>query len=386
MRIRFVLNSTLLVVAAAAVGACSDIPSAGPRSSQIESIQSELNSRGIELVNINAQVVQQLSLARESSSFYEIFGNQLPVQKGLGPGDVLDITVWEAPPAALFGGPQVEGLGAAGGQSTTLPTQVIDSDGSISVPFVGRVRAAGLSTEQLSNEITRGLKGKANRPQVLVRLAQNQTSFITVVSDGGGPVHVPFTPKAERLLDALTTAGATHQSLDKLTVQLVRGNRVARMPLARVINDSRQNIPLFPGDTVAVLYQPNSFTALGATGKNDEINFEAPGISLAQALARTGGLNDNRADPRGVFVFRLEKRASVGGQGASGDQRAETQVPTIYRIDMTDPGSYFVARNFMIDDKDIVYVANAPIADLQKFLNVLFSVAYPIVNSVNAFK
>jgi polysaccharide export outer membrane protein len=386
MPIRFVLNSTVLVIAAVTVGACANVPSAGPRSSQIDSVRAELNAKGIELIDINAQVAQQLSLSRESSSFYDVFGNRLPVQKGLGPGDVLDITVWEAPPAALFGGTQIEGLGSSGGQSTALPAQVIDSDGSISVPFVGRIRAAGLSIEQLGNEIVRGLKGKANQPQVLVRLAQNQTSYITVVSDGGGPVRVPFTPKAEKLLDALATAGVAHQSLDKLTVQLVRGNRVVRMPLARVISDSRQNVPLFPGDTIAVLYQPNSFTALGATGKNDEISFESPGISLAQALARTGGLNDNRADPRGVFVFRMEDRAPSKALDASSGQRAETKAPVIYRIDMTDPGSYFVARNFMIDDKDIVYVANAPIADLQKFLNVLFSVAYPVVNSVNAFK
>jgi polysaccharide export outer membrane protein len=108
------------------------------------------------------------------------------------------------------------------------------------------------------------------------------------------------------------------------------------MPLARVINDSRQNVPLFPGDTIAVLYQPNSFTALGATGKNDEISFESPGISLAQALARTGGLNDNRADPRGVFVFRMEDRAPSKALDASSGQRAETKAPVIYRIDMTE--------------------------------------------------
>ncbi|WP_211607946.1 polysaccharide biosynthesis/export family protein [Paraburkholderia nemoris] len=386
MRICLVLKSTALVVAAAFLGACSNIPSAGPRASQVESTRAELSAKGIELIDINAQVVKQLASRRASSTFSEAFGNQAPAQKGLGPGDVLDVTVWEAPPAALFGGLQAEGLASAGGQSIALPSQVIDSSGGISVPFVGRIQATGLSTEQLGVEIARRLRGKANQPQVLVRLAQNQTSFITVVSDGGGAVRVPFTPKAERLLDALTSAGAAHQSLDKLTVQIVRGNQIARMPFARIIDDPRQNIPLFPGDTIAVLYQPNTFTALGATGKNDEISFEAPGISLAQALARTGGLNDNRADPRGVFVFRMEGRMPSGIPDASRVQPADDKVPVIYRIDLTDPGSYFIARSFMIDDKDIVYVANAPIADLQKFLNVLFSVAYPIVNSVNSFK
>lgn len=364
-------------LAAATLFGCSNIPSAGPRASQIESARAQLNQKGIELVDIDAKLIRDLSSLRKSSSFFELFGNQIPAQKGLGPGDVLDVTIWEAPPAALFGGPQAEGFGASGGQSITLPSQAVGSDGGMSVPFVGRIQAAGLSTEALEAEIARRLKGKANQPQVLVRLAQNQTSFITVLSDGAGPVRVPFTAKTERLLDALTTGNSAHQAVDKLAVQIVRGNRIGRMPLAQVINDPRQNIPLFPGDTVSVLYQPNTFTAFGATGKNDEISFEAPGISLAQALARTGGLNDNRADPRGVFVFRMEERAASG---------ADAKLPVIYRLDLTEPGSYFLARNFTIDDKDIVYVANAPIADLQKFLNVLFSVTYPIVNSVNSFK
>ncbi|WP_439669971.1 hypothetical protein DAMDJJ_25415 [Cupriavidus necator] len=128
----------------------------------------------------------------------------------------------------------------------------------------------------------------------------------------------------------------------------------------------------------------HTFVAFGASGKNDEISFEEPGISLTQALARTGGLLDNRADPSGVFVFRMERRSALAGDvvGSSESQL----VPVIYRIDLRDPGNYFLARSFKMHDQDIMYVANAPIADLQKFLNVVFSVAYPVVNSINAFK
>jgi polysaccharide export outer membrane protein len=58
----------------------------------------------------------------------------------------------------------------------------------------------------------------------------------------------------------------------------------------------------------------------------------------------------------------------------------------VYRVNLRDPNSFFVVQNFMMDDRDVLYVSNAPVAELQKFLNVVFSVAYPIVNSVNAFK
>jgi polysaccharide export outer membrane protein len=78
------------------------------------------------------------------------------------------------------------------------------------------------------------------------------------------------------------------------------------MPFDAVVSDPRQNIILQKGDVVSVSHQTKSFTVLGATAKNDEINFETSGISLMQALARAGGLNDNRADARGVFIFRYE--------------------------------------------------------------------------------
>lgn len=72
-------------------------------------------------------------------------------------------------------------------------------------------------------------------------------------------------------------------------IQVTRGDIVALEPLDTVIRDPRQNVPLKAGDVVTALFQPYSFTAFGATGKNEEINFEAQGITLAQALARAGG-------------------------------------------------------------------------------------------------
>lgn len=386
MRRCFSFGWASLFAASLILGACGEIPTSGPRARQVEGATADLSARGIKVIDINAQLIHQLSMNGVGATFADVLGEKPPAELGLGPGDAVDITVWEAPPAALFGGVQSEGMaGSSGGQAVNLPSQMVDSHGDITVPFVGNVHAAGLTPAELGVAIARSLRGKANQPQVLVRLSQNQTSTITVVSDGGA-VRVPFTPKVEKLLDAITTAGAAHQSLDKLTVQIVRGHVTVRMPLSTVVRNPTQNIPLYPGDTVAVLYQPYTFTALGATGKNDEISFEAPGISLSQALARTGGLNDNRADARGVFIFRMEDRRVLQGIAVVGEKDQGARIPVIYRIDLTKPENYFLARSFSIDDKDIVYVANSPIADLQKFLNVVFSVAYPLVNSVNSFK
>ena len=133
---------------------------------------------------------------------------------------------------------------------------------------------------------------------------------------------------------------------------------------------------LQPGDVVTALYQPLSFIALGATGKNEEVVFEAQGISLAQALARSGGLQDQRADAKGVFIFRFEDPLVLGATGDNPQLMPDGTVPVIYRVDLKDPRSFFAAQGFPMRNKDVMYIANAPAAELQKFLNILTSVVF----------
>jgi polysaccharide export outer membrane protein len=150
------------------------------------------------------------------------------------------------------------------------------------------------------------------------------------------------------------------------------------MPLARVVRDPKQNIALQPGDVVTALFQSSSFIALGASNRNEEINFEAQGISLAQALGRIGGLTDTRADARGVFIFRFENPAALPDAGKGLPHTPEGQVPVVYRADLKDPATFLVAQDFPMRDKDVMYISNAGAADLFKFLNVLTSSVYTI--------
>jgi len=172
--------------------------------------------------------------------------------------------------------------------ATTFPTQMVSGDGFIYVPFAGKVQVSGKRLQGIESDVVARLAGKANQPQVLVRLVANNTSYVTVIGEVTNSTRMALTPRGEHLLDALASAGGTRQPLDKVELQLTRGATVHALPLDMVIRDPKQNIVLEPGDVVTALYQPLSFTALGATGKSDEIPFEAKGISLAQALARVG--------------------------------------------------------------------------------------------------
>jgi polysaccharide export outer membrane protein len=262
---------------------------------------------------------------------------------------------------------------------------MVDNAGYVMVPFAGRIKAAGRSAQALEQDIALKLKGKANQPEVLVRVLRNASSNVTVVGEVATSIRMPLTARGERLLDALAAAGGVKQSISKTTVQITRGEQFVTLPLDTVIRDPRQNVALLPGDVVTAVFQSLSFTALGATGKNEEINFESKGISLAQALARAGGLIDSRSDAKGVFIFRLEDGKALNWPRQPVTTTPEGQVPVVYRFDLQDPRSFFVMQSFPISDRDVLYVSNAPAAELQKFLNLAFSVIYPIATTRGLF-
>jgi polysaccharide export outer membrane protein len=148
--------------------------------------------------------------------------------------------------------------------------------------------------------------------------------------------------------------------------------------MEEIVQDPRQNVVLQPGDVLTALHLPLSFTALGAINKNEEINFEAQGISLAQALGRIGGLQDMRADSMGVFIFRFEEPSTLGLVGSEPSLTPEGKMPVVFRVDLKDPRSFLVAQGFPIKNKDVLYVSNAPGAELQKFINILTTSIYSV--------
>ena len=377
-----------LATLAALLGGCSTYPGWMPHSGPSRQQVREDRPAAIQLVDVDDRVARSLLANRKRVLFSESFPAGPRPSFVVGPGDVIEVSIWEAPPAALFGASIA--VDARSGPITTrvtsFPEQMVDAEGLVNIPFAGAVPVTGRAPQQIEAEIAKRLQGIANKPQVLVRVIKNATSNVTVVGEVSNSLRMPLTPKGERLLDALAAAGGVKQPVSKMTLQVTRGNQVRALPLDTVIRDPGQNIVLAPGDVVTALHQPLSFTVFGATGKNEEVNFEAQGISLAQALARSGGLNDLRADARGVFIFRFEDAGALQWPKSPPLTTPEGKVPVVYQVDLRDPASFFVAQGFPIENGDLLYVSNAPAADLQKFLNIVLTATYPILNVIQVTK
>jgi polysaccharide export outer membrane protein len=358
------------------LGGCATSAS-GPTFAEV----ADQGKKDIHVIKVDASVAQRVLQAQQVHSFTQREATpNIGEDFKLGAGDVIEVSVWEAPPASLFGANLTSMGGASGNTHNVIPAQTVTGDGRINVPFAGLLDVAGKTPRQVEAEVVQRLRGKANQPQVMLRVLSNANASVTVVGEVSKSMRMSLTPRGERLLDAIANAGGVTQPTSKTTVQLARAGRVWSMPLDRVIQDPTQNVRLQPGDVVTAVHKPMSLVVLGATGRNEEMQFEAQGISLAQALGRASGVADNRADSRGLFVFRFEDPAAVGDAQAVAKlpKTADGRVPVVYQVDLKDPRTFLVAQHFPMKHQDVMFVSNAPSAELQKFLNILTSSVFSI--------
>ncbi|MCP5397090.1 MAG: polysaccharide export protein [Sphingomonadaceae bacterium] len=379
---------TIPLALAALLAGCTSFGAAGPGTNSVRAAAGESYAgANIAIVELDRATTTRLAAASRASSFAEVFGNGGVAAPLIERGDMVGVTIWEAPPAVLFGtsGSARDGSLPMISQATAIPDQRVDEDGAIAVPFAGKVPVAGRTTSQVQRDIVGRLRGRAHDPQVLVRLVGNEASNVTVLGKVARTSRIPLTARGERLLDVLAQAGGPTEPVEKTTIRLTRGAHAATMPLDAVILDPAQNVPLRADDVLTVIHQPYSFIALGAVARNAEVPFEGSGLTLAQALGRIGGLRDDRADIRGVFVFRFEDAGALDPALAGSTQATQDgRVPVIYRLDLSDAASLFVAQDFAIRDDDVLYVSSAPGADLQKFLATLSNVALSTIAIKNS--
>jgi len=350
---------------------CSYIPTSGPSADDIVQQAAPEAAPQYELVDINAAVVDLLR-QRGPDSFQARFSDYRPsVEPRIGIGDTVSVTIWEASAGGLFSAPLVADKFATGSKSATIPEQVVGRDGAITVPYAGRVHVAGRTTRDVQTIVEKALEGKAIQPQVLINVARSVSNTVTVTGEVVSGARVPLSVRGDRIMDVIAEAGGIRAPVNETYVQLSRGAATVRVALTRVASDPRENIYLRPDDVLTLIRDPQTFIAYGATGRNAEIPFDAEGLSLSQALAKAGGLLDQRSDAAGVFVVRYEP-ASVVRMLRPGSPfiGAGRMIPVVYRLNMHDGNSLFVAQNFRMLNRDFLYVSNAGLTDIQKVMGI----------------
>jgi polysaccharide biosynthesis/export protein len=269
---------------------------------------------------------------------------------------------------------------ASSREGATIPDQQVAADGTISVPYAGQVPAAGQAPAEVQQIIEALLASKALQPQALVIVKKTAANTVTVAGETVGGARVALSPAGDRLLQVIAAAGGAQAPVHEIYVRLSRNGVTATIPLERLVGDPAEDIYAQPGDVLTLLRVPQTFTVFGAAGRNAAIPFNAANITLSQALAKSQGLRDDLANPAGVFLFRYELGPIVRALDQPLAAHAEDGVsPVAYRFDLVDAKSYFLADQFPVRDKDVIFVADAASVQVQKLFTVLSTVTGPVI-------
>lgn len=367
------INSRLtraLVLFSCVAGTVScGLPRSGPNRNEILSGSVEKQGNSF-VVPVDARVAR-LTAVEGASGFPASFRQAGIVgSDDVRPGDKLSIRIWENVDQGLL---TMEGTNATG-----LDEVQVDGGGFVFVPYAGRIKAAGNSTEELRRIITEKLAEQTPDPQVEVARVAGDGATVSVMGDIGGQGVYPIERPTRTLSSMIARAGGVEVDPQIAQVTVTRGNHSGTARLIDIYDNPDMDIALRPGDVILVEADPRSFTAMGATGAQTRVKFESAELTAIEALAQVGGLQTNSADPKGIFVLRDETaaitNAVLGRKDLNGTQRVA------YILNLTEPDGLFNARDFMIRDGDTIYVTEAPYVRWQKTLAVLMGTA----NSANS--
>ena len=359
----FVLGLTL--------SGCASLPSNAPTVGQVRNAARHAEAAPIpySLVKIDANVVSHLPPPHDPGldELSDLAVSRAPERADLiRRGDTLTVTLFEIG-VSLFGSSTMlaaEPMRSPTAGAQTLVLQVRE-DGKIDLPYIGTVEAAGEYPETLAVTIKQRLRKFSESPDVVLTITDSAENVVYFGGAVNHPGRVRPTAAHKHFLDVLALCGGSPLDVNDLRVTLLRGMRTASAPLNQIGAEDATNLTLLPGDRISLERARPSYTFFGATDRVSQVPFDSRTVNLAEALARVSGPADGRANPRGIYVFRLEK----AGKGAPN--------ATIYELNMLRPDTYFVAQMFPMRDKDVILLANSSTNALQKALGLLSQLFSP---------
>ncbi|HEV2379707.1 MAG TPA: polysaccharide biosynthesis/export family protein [Terriglobia bacterium] len=249
----------------------------------------------------------------EKTAAVNLLNNRIGPNYLIGPEDILSIDVFDVPELSKF---DVQ----------------VGNDGTITVPLIGAVKAAGLTQAQLRDELAQEWGRKyLNHPQVTLYLKEFKSRPVYVVGSvakpgvyymtgrrtlvevlamagglaggGAGAGKELFVERASGFEDLPQQDGINQIAPDKVSVQLKK---------LLYSEDSALNIELKPFDTVSVsrpgiVYLAGAFNRPGGYVLTDKDT-----ITVLEAVAMAGGIGGNARTSEAKIIRRSSESAISG--------------------------------------------------------------------------
>ncbi|WP_241332064.1 polysaccharide biosynthesis/export family protein [Burkholderia cenocepacia] len=317
----------------------------------------------VPIVAIDPALLAHQRAARDaaSASLSALAAPRAPSYR-IGPGDVLQITVWDHPElaAAQGGAPQTPPRAA-----DPVAGFVVDDRGNLTFPYAGALPVAGLTAAEAQARVTRALAAIYRNPQVTLRVASFRSQQVYVDGEVHTPGALPVNDVPMTLTDAIARAGGFTAAADQSDVTIVRDGVPVRVDLTRLL-ETRGNlsgIVLRGGDLLRISARDdNGVYVMGEVNRPMRALPKRNGrLTLSDALLQAGSINSNTADAAQLFVIR-------GAQG---------RTPTVFHLDARSPVAMVLANQFELEPQDVVYVDGNGLVRFSRVLSLLL----PSVNT-----
>ncbi len=310
------------------------------------------------LLTISPQLIEQQRTSQHANVNKEIqrlFG--VPAEYKVGPGDILNIVVWNHPELALT---------MAGSTVSANATNVSDvgngynvsPDGLIQFPFVGAIKVAGLNEYEVRSLLTQRMAAFVTDPQLTVRIQSYRNGRVYVDGEVRSPGLLTMNDIPMTLPEAINRAGGLTPDADRSSVILTRNGVATQINLPQLTRSgvNPAQILMANGDLLRVINRNDSKVfMLGDVHTPRSQTLMDGHLTLAQALGEAGGVNPETSNPRQVYVIR---------KGIDG-------FAEIYHLDASVPTAYVLAADFELKARDMIFVDPAPVVRWNRVITML---------------
>lgn len=284
----------------------------------------------------------------------------------IGPLDMVQVVVWEHPELTSPMG-QYQPAG-----------QKVTTDGTLFYPYAGEIKVAGLTAQELRAEITKRLSNKIlNDPQVDVRVTGYNSLRATVTGAVNKPGFVSFSETPMSIPQAVAAAGGFAATADLSSVQLRRGDKVydinymdafkANLPLDRIVLKPEDQLFI---PSLTETQKEKKVFVLGEVGRPGVVNISGEYLTLAEALASSGGLQALYASSSSVYVIR-------NGEGKKID---------VFQLNAKNAMSLAMAGRFNMNSRDVVYVDASGLGTWARLISLILPTAQTVYYGVQTYE
>ncbi len=304
-----------------------------------------------------------------SGSYHWLGGTRGPQSNLIRIGDMLDIVIWDSNENSL--------LTDEGSKTVSLQDVEVSSRGTVFVPYIGDVSVNNTSVDSARRMIQEKLEPSVPSVQVQVSLKAGKANSVDLVSGVANPGTYPLPDRNSTILTLLAKGGGVSDNLENPLVQLMRDGRNYQIRADLLFSDASANVVLRGGDQIVVKEDDRYFTALGATGSERLVQFEQETITVIEALSIIGGINDVRANPKGVLILREYPAKTLRNDGAG-----PSMSQTVFTFDLTSADGLFAARNFQVNPKDTLLATESPVTAARTVMGLIGSI-FGVVNTAS---